>query len=65
MTCCLPLMSGSSMCHRGGEVLPAVMCLGDVQYINIEFHDRVSQDVHLAAEATLVKGVVSVYSDEL
>ena len=41
------------------------MCLGDVQYIDTELHDRVSQDVHLAAEATLVKGVVSVDSDGL
>ena len=58
-------MSGSSMCHRGGEVLPAVMCFGDVLHINTEFHDSVSQDVHLATEATLVKGAVSVKSDGL
>ena len=49
----------------GGEVLPVVMCLGDVQYINTELHDGVLQDVHLAAETTLVKGAVSVDSDGL
>ena len=56
----------AALCVIGrGEVLPAVMCLGDVQYIDTKFHDHVSQDVHLAADATLVKGVVSVDSDRL
>ena len=44
----------------GGEPFLAVMCLGDVQYINAKFHDNVTQDVHLVAEAVLIKDVVAV-----
>ena len=44
----------------GGKTFLAVMRLSDVQYINAEFHDNVTQDVHLVAEATLVKDIVSV-----
>ena len=43
-----------------GDRCRAVMGLSYVEDVHLELHDNIPEDVHLVAEATLVKDVVAV-----